>query len=179
MQPRFTPQTLVCADDRAAPRRGRIDTCKENSMTTRTAKARWSGPVPDGSGTVALGSGLFEGEYGFRSRMGDGSGGTNPEELLGAAHAACFSMALSLALGQAGYPPGSVATTAKVHLEKTGDGYAIPRIDLEAVISAEGLDEETMQRIAGEAKSGCPVSKALAGVGIHLAARLNPASGGS
>ncbi len=141
-------------------------------MIRRTAQAQWKGGVPDGTGEVSLGSGLFKGPYGFQSRMGDGSGGTNPEELLGAAHAACFSMALALALGQAGHAPESVRTKATVHLEKGEKGYSIPLIELATEVCAPGIEDEEFQSIAQNAKANCPVSKALAGVDIRLDAIL-------
>lgn len=141
-------------------------------MTVRTANAEWQGKVPDGSGKLALGSGAFRGEYSFRSRMGDGQGGTNPEELLGAAHAACFSMALSLMLGNAGHAPTRVHTDARVHLEQNDGNFAIPLIELETLAEVPGLDDAQFQRIAQVAKTNCPVSKALAGVQIRLTARL-------
>src|SRR5262245_38963412 len=99
-------------------------------MITRKAEAEWRGPVREGGGTLKLGSGAFEGPYSFKSRF-EGGIGTNPEELLGASHAGCFSMALSLILTMAGHPPSRIHTTAKVHLEKTPDGYRIAAIDLE------------------------------------------------
>ncbi|MGA8278460.1 MAG: OsmC family protein [Rhodanobacteraceae bacterium] len=141
-------------------------------MITRNAQARWKGDVPDGSGEVSLGSGLFKGPYGFKSRMGDGSGGTNPEELLGAAHAACFSMALALALGQAGHAPDSVETKARVRLENEQGGYAITLIELATAVAVSGIEDEEFQKIANDAKTNCPVSKALAGVEIRLDATL-------
>ena len=98
-------------------------------MPQRTASARWQGSLQDGKGTMRLGSGAYEGQYSFASRFEDGTG-TNPEELLGAAHAGCFSMALSSALSKAGHVPDEVSTTATVHLEKVGDGFTITRIDL-------------------------------------------------
>lgn len=142
-------------------------------MVTRTARAQWTGGVPDGTGSVALGSGVFEGAYGFRSRMGDGQGGSNPEELLGAAHAACFSMALSLALTQEGHPPESVRTQAQVHLEERNDGYVIPLIELHTHARVPGIEDTHFQALAVNAKSNCPVSRALAGVEIRLVARLD------
>src|SRR5438477_13195431 len=99
-------------------------------MPVRSAKAQWDGTLKEGQGTMSLGSGAFTGQYSFNSRFESGTG-TNPEELIAAAHAGCFSMALSHALAQAGFPPKRVHTTAKVHLEKSGDGFAIPRIDLD------------------------------------------------
>lgn len=141
-------------------------------MVTRTARAQWTGNVPDGEGSVALGSGAFEGPYGFRSRMGDGQTGTNPEELIGAAHAGCFSMALSLALTQAGHPPESIRTRAKVHLEQRDGGYVIPLVELETDAQVPGIDDARFQALANDAKLNCPVSRALAGVEIRLTARL-------
>jgi osmotically inducible protein OsmC len=112
---------------------------------------------------MALGSGAFEGPYSAQSRFEDGSG-TNPEELLGAAHAGCFSMALSLALGQAGHPPESIETEATVHIERADDGFAINRIDLVTRARVPGIEDAAFQETAQAAKAGCPVSKALASV---------------
>jgi osmotically inducible protein OsmC len=140
-------------------------------MPARTAKAEWRGALMDGSGRVELGSGTFAGPYDFRSRFQDG-GGTNPEELIGAAHAGCFSMALSNMLAQAGSPPEYVRTTAKVHLEKGDAGFAISRIDLDTEGSVPGMDEATFLGHAQNAKAQCPVSKALASVEITLTAKL-------
>jgi osmotically inducible protein OsmC len=131
----------------------------------------WQGDVPKGTGHIKVGSGAFEGPYDFRSRSADGST-TNPEELLGAAHAACFSMALSGVLMGAGLTAERIHTTAKVHFEKVGAGFGIPRIDLETEATVPGLDEAAFQQHADNAKKNCPVSKALAGVEIHLAAKL-------
>jgi osmotically inducible protein OsmC len=141
---------------------------------TRTAQAIWMRGVPQGSGKVQLGSGAFEGDYSFTSRMADGAG-TNPEELLGAAHAACFSMALSLGLTQAGHPPSSISTVAKVHFGQTEAGFAISKIELETEGVVPGVDDSTFQQAAAAAKSGCPISKALAAVDITLQAKLQPA----
>jgi lipoyl-dependent peroxiredoxin len=140
-------------------------------MPARTASARWEGGLRDGSGTMRLGSGAFEGAYSFSSRFEDGTG-TNPEELLGAAHAGCFSMALSLGLEQAGHPPTSVETTAEVHLGKGDGGFEISRIDLHCTAAVPGIDAATFEAQAATAKAGCPVSKALAGVDITLDAQL-------
>ena len=126
----------------------------------------------EGTGHMRLGSGAFDGAYDFRSRFGEGAG-TNPEELIGAAHAGCFSMALSGILTKAGHAPQSVRTTAKVHLEKQGEGFAITRIDLDTTAVVPGLDDAAFQGHADAAKKGCPVSKALAGVAIGLTARLS------
>ncbi|MBN2624753.1 MAG: OsmC family protein [Acidimicrobiales bacterium] len=140
-------------------------------MPERTATARWEGGLREGEGTMRLGSGAFEGRYSFSSRFEEGTG-TNPEELLGAAHAGCFSMALSLALEQAGHPPTSVDTSARVHLERADSGFEIARIDLDCTADVPGIDDAGFQAHAATAKAGCPVSKALAGVEIHLDARL-------
>lgn len=141
-------------------------------MPTRNANAQWRGDLQNGQGTMKLGSGAYEGRYSFKSRFEEGSG-TNPEELIAAAHAGCFSMALSHGLAQAGYTPTRVQTTAKVHLEKQGDGFAIPRIDLVTEAEVPGIDEETFRRQANDAKENCPVSKLLkGGAEITLDARL-------
>ena len=140
-------------------------------MPVRKANAVWEGSLKEGSGKVALGSGAYEGPYSFGSRFEEGTG-TNPEELIGAAHAGCFSMALSAGLGRAGFTPTRVATSAKVHLEKVGEGFKITRIELDNESQVPGLDESTFQEHAKKAKEGCPVSQALAGVEISLNARL-------
>lgn len=140
-------------------------------MVTRTSQAEWRGPLAGGDGSVKLGSGAFEGRYSFNSRFEDGPG-TNPEELLGAAHAACFSMALSLVLGQAGFAPRRISTTAAVDIDRSGDGFAIPRIRLTTEADVPGIDLATFTVHAEAAKGGCPVSKALAGVEISLVAHL-------
>ena len=140
-------------------------------MPARTADAQWEGSLQDGKGTMRFGSGAFEGQYSFASRFEEGSG-TNPEELIAAAHAGCFSMALSGGLGRAGFTPDSVRTTAKVHLEKGDAGFSITRIELETEAAVPGIDESTFQEQAETAKANCPVSKALAGAQISLKARL-------
>ena len=139
-------------------------------MPTRNAHARWQGDLKSGKGTMKLGGGAWEGPYHFASRF-ESAEGTNPEELMGAAHAGCFSMALAAALGKAGFQPRHVHTTAKVHLEKVGEGFAITAIDLDTEADVPGIDEATFQKTAEGAKTGCPVSKALA-VEIRLHARL-------
>ena len=141
-------------------------------MAARQATAEWHGNLMEGTGHMRFGSGAFDSAYDFRSRFGDGAG-TNPEELIGAAHAGCFSMALSGILTKAGHPPQSVRTTAKVHLEKQGEGFAITRIELDTDAVVPGLDDAAFQGHADAAKKGCPVSKALAGVQIGLTARLS------
>ena len=140
-------------------------------MAIRKADAVWEGGLQNGKGKVSLGSGAFEGNYSFKSRFEDGSG-TNPEELIGAAHAGCFSMALSLALEQAGYSPERVSTKAHVHLDKEGEGFAIKKIDLITEAKIPAISEEDFQKQAKTAKENCPVSKALAGVDISLDAKL-------
>jgi osmotically inducible protein OsmC len=140
-------------------------------MPTRTSSALWEGNLRDGSGTMKLGSGAFEGAYSFKSRFESGTG-TNPEELIAAAHAGCFSMALSNALSQAGFTPTSIATSAAVHLDRVADGFGITKIDLDTVGAVPGIDDAKFQELAAEAKAGCPVSKVLTGAEITLSARL-------
>jgi osmotically inducible protein OsmC len=137
----------------------------------RTSKAQWNGSLKEGSGTVALGSGAFEGAYSFPSRFENGAG-TNPEELIAAAHAGCFSMALSAELGKAGHTVTRVSTEAKVHLEKGDAGFSITRIDLVTEAEVPGIDAATFQQHAEGAKKGCPVSRALSAVEITLDATL-------
>jgi lipoyl-dependent peroxiredoxin len=140
-------------------------------MPVRKASAVWEGTIKEGQGRVSLGSGAFEGRYSFGSRFEEAAG-TNPEELIGAAHAGCFSMALSGALSRAGHTPTRIATTAKVHIEKVGEGFKITRIELDNESEIPGLDDAAFQEFARKAKEGCPVSQALAGVDITLTARL-------
>ena len=140
-------------------------------MPTRNAEAQWEGDLKSGKGQVRLGSGTYQGAYSFQSRFESGTG-TNPEELIAAAHAGCFSMALAHALAQAGHTARRVHTTAKVHLEKTADGFGIPRIDLVTEADVPGIDAAEFQRQAEQAKRGCPVSKVLAGANITLDAHL-------
>jgi osmotically inducible protein OsmC len=140
-------------------------------MPTRTANAEWQGDLQSGKGHMRLGSGAFDGSYDFRSRMGDGAG-TNPEELIGAAHAGCFSMALAAQLGGAGFTPDSIKTDAKVHFGPVEGGFAITRIELDTAAKIPGIDDATFQQQAETAKKNCPVSKALAGVEVTLTARL-------
>ena len=140
-------------------------------MPKRTSEAVWEGTLKDGKGTMRLGGGAFEGPYSFASRFEEGTG-TNPEELLGAAHAGCFSMALSSQLAQAGFIAERVYTTATVHLNKVGDGFKITTIELDTQVKAPGIDEDTFIEKAQAAKKGCPVSQALAGVDIQLKAQL-------
>ena len=137
----------------------------------RTATAEWKGDLMGGEGTVALGSGAYEGKYSFATRFED-KAGANPEELLGAAHAGCFSMALANALAKAGFTPTSVKTTASVHLGKDDKGFLITRIDLDTVATVPGVDEATFQEHAANAKTGCIISRALAANDINLTAKL-------
>jgi osmotically inducible protein OsmC len=132
-------------------------------MATRQANAEWKGSLKEGTGEMALGSGSYKGPYSFVSRFENGSG-TNPEELIGAAHAGCFSMALAAALGRAGITPTSIRTTAKVHLGTSDAGPTITRIDLETEGEVPGIDQATFQQHAEGARKGCVVSRALGGV---------------
>jgi len=140
-------------------------------MTTSNARARWEGTLQHGKGTMTVGSGAFEGTYTFAGRF-EGGAGTNPEELIGAAHAGCFSMALSMLLEKAGHPPREIQTRAEVKLEKVGDGFAITRILLQTEADVPGMDANAFKAEAEAAKNGCPVSKALAGTKIDLEASL-------
>jgi osmotically inducible protein OsmC len=140
-------------------------------MPTRNAHAEWNGSIAEGSGTMALGSGAFEGGYSYKSRMEDGPG-TNPEELIGAAHAGCFSMALAVVLGAGGHEPESITTDAKVRFGKEGDGFAIQGVALTTRARVPGLDEDGFREAAETAKENCPVSKALTGTEISLDAAL-------
>jgi osmotically inducible protein OsmC len=143
----------------------------ETVMTIRTAHAEWRGNLAEGSGIMRLGSGTFEGPYDFRSRMGDGKG-TSPEELLGAAHAGCFSMALALELTEAGFGVQRIHTTAKVHFGKDKSGWSVQTIDLETDGSVAGIAKTVFEEYAQRAKRSCPISKALSGVEINLRATL-------
>ena len=126
----------------------------------RTADARWEGDLKGGKGSMRLGSGAFEGEFSFGTRF-EGAPGTNPEELIGAAHAGCFSMALSLGLTQAGTPPKSIETRATVHLDKVGEAMSITGIDLVTKGDVPGLSAADFQRYAEDARKNCIVSRAL------------------
>jgi lipoyl-dependent peroxiredoxin len=137
-------------------------------MTIRESSAVWKGNLNEGKGSMRLASGAYEGEYTKASRFEEGPG-TNPEELIGAAHAGCFSMFLSAILSDAGHIPTSIATTAKVHL---GAGPKITLIELATVGVVPGIDEKTFAEFAEKAKKGCPVSQALAAVEMKLTAKL-------
>ncbi|HEV8444948.1 MAG TPA: OsmC family protein [Steroidobacteraceae bacterium] len=137
----------------------------------KKGSAFWKGSLKEGGGTISTETGaLKNAPYGFKARFEDGPG-TNPEELIGAAHAACFSMALSLGLGNAGFTAESIQTEAAVRLEKVGDGFAITHSDLVCVAKIPGIDDRTFQQIAEQTKAGCPVSKVL-NAKISLAAKL-------
>ena len=140
-------------------------------MAVRKAEAVWEGNLKEGKGKMKLGSGAFEGTYSFGSRFADAKG-TNPEELIGAAHAGCFSMAFSLFLGNAGYSPERISTVAFVHLDKVGEGFKITKIELDMEAKIPDIDEKKFQEQAELAKKGCPVSQALAGSEITLKAKL-------
>jgi osmotically inducible protein OsmC len=141
-------------------------------MAIRSANARWEGDLAGGHGTMEMGGGAWSGPYSAKSRFEEGDG-TNPEELIAAAHAGCFSMAFAHELSQAGHTPESVETTAQVHLSPADGGFAINRIDLHTTARVPGIEAEEFQGIGEAAKAGCPVSKALAGVGeINLEATL-------
>lgn len=140
-------------------------------MPMRTAKGVWNGTLKNGKGKMSFGQGGMEFDYSFPSRF-EGGIGTNPEEMLGAAHAGCFSMALSLFVAEAGFTPSSIQTNATVHLDKTEDGFSITRIDLDTTADVPGMDLQAFQTQAEKAKSNCPVSRALAGVEITLRAEL-------
>jgi osmotically inducible protein OsmC len=143
-------------------------------MLVRKSSATWKGGLKNGKGTMKIGAGVYQGSYSFASRFEDGRG-TNPEELLGAAHAGCFSMALSLVLEQAGFKPERIDTTARVTVDKIPEGFKITTIELDTEGVVPGIDEKTFLEKAEAAKKGCPVSMALTGVEIRLRARLAPA----
>jgi osmotically inducible protein OsmC len=141
-------------------------------MVQRTAEAEWRGGLQDGAGTMKFGSGAFEGAYSFSSRFAEGTG-TNPEELIAAAHAGCFSMAFSAGLAKSGFPPKRVHTTAKVTFEKTSAGFAVTRIDLETEAEVPGIEEAAFHQQAENAKRDCPISRLLApGTEITMKASL-------
>ena len=132
-------------------------------MAARTGSAEWRGDLKGGAGTLSVGDGVFEGNYSFASRFEEGEG-TNPEELIAAAHAACYSMALSGILAGEGHAPDAVGTTARVHLRNVDGAPTIARIDLDTQGTVPGIDAAQFQAYAEQAKAGCPVSRALAGV---------------
>ena len=140
-------------------------------MPVRKANAVWQGGLKKGNGKVRVESGAFELPYSFSSRFEEGTG-TNPEELIGAAHAGCFAMALSMMLEEAGFPPEKLEVSADVHIDPKDGGFAITRIDLSLVGTVPNIDEATFQEKAQAAKQGCPVSQALSATRIELAAEL-------
>lgn len=141
-------------------------------MAKRKAKAIWNGDLKNGNGRMSFGSGAYEGAYSFKSRFEEGTG-TNPEELIGAAHAGCFSMALSGVLKEAGFAPESLTTDANVSLEKVDGNPAITTIELKVTGDVPEIDADTFREHAETAKKNCPVSKALAGVDIKLNVELS------
>jgi osmotically inducible protein OsmC len=141
-------------------------------MTARNGSAEWHGSIEGGAGTVSVGDGVFEGAYSYESRFAEGEG-TNPEQLIAAAHAACFTMALSSVLGAAGHVPESLRTNARVQLRNIDGAPTLARIDLETEGHVPGIDDRGFQQHAQEAKANCPVSRALAGIPeIVLSAKL-------
>ena len=136
-------------------------------MPVRNAEAEWSGNLTEGKGNLKLGSGAFEGAYSFQSRFEDAPA-ANPEELIGAAHAGCFTMALDAGLTKAGFTPTRLHTTARVRLDKVGEGFEITKITLDLDGEVPNLSKEDFEKYARDAKANCPVSKALAGTEIEL-----------
>ena len=131
-------------------------------MASRSAKATWQGTLNEGSGTMSTASGAYEGQYSFKTRYE--GGGTNPEELIAAAHAGCFTMMLSHVLGEAGHPPDSLETDARVSLRLTDEGPSITKITLQTRGRVPEIDQEAFARAAQTAKESCLISRALAGV---------------
>lgn len=141
-------------------------------MPVRKGSAQWEGTLKKGKGTLTTETGVLKKEkYSFSSRFESGAG-TNPEELIGAAHAGCYSMAFSLGLENAGFEPKSIETEDLVHIENVGDGFKITKIEINTVVDAPGIDQDTFQKIAEDTKKGCPVSQALTGVEFVLNAQL-------
>jgi osmotically inducible protein OsmC len=144
----------------------------EVGMIIRKSKAIWEGSINTGKGTMEIGAGNVKLPYSFSSRFEDGDG-TNPEELIAAAHSGCFSMAMSMILGNAGFKPAKITTIASVGIDREGDGFEIKSIKLETEVKVPGIKNEDFQKYAMMAKEGCPVSKALKAVrSIELEARL-------
>jgi osmotically inducible protein OsmC len=141
-------------------------------MAIRTSSARWDGTLTEGTGVMRTGSGGLQANFSFKSRFEEGEG-SNPEELIAAAHAGCFSMALSKGLADAGYPPVSVDTTANVHLDRVDGKPTVTRIDLVTTAVAPGIDQAEFAKVAEATKDGCPISRLLApGAEINLEASL-------
>jgi len=145
-------------------------------MPTRKAEAEWKGNLAEGEGRLKVGSGAFAGPYSFKSRFEEGQSATNPEELIGAAHAGCFTMALTAQLSRANITATRIHTAATVKLEKIGDAFSITQIELDTEAEIPGIDDATFQNYANDAKKNCPVSKALAGTEIRLNAKLHKTS---
>lgn len=141
-------------------------------MPSRKAEAEWKGNLAEGGGELKLGSGAWSGPYTFKSRFEEGQSATNPEELLGAAHAGCFTMALTAQLSRNQITPTRIHTTATVKLEKVGDAFSITSINLETEAEVPGIDDATFQKYALDAKQNCPLSKALMATPINLTAKL-------
>jgi osmotically inducible protein OsmC len=144
---------------------------KEKDMIKRKSNAVWQGNLKDSKGSVSLGSGVFSGQYSFSSRFEEGVG-TNPEELIAAAHAGCFSMALSAELSKAGYTVDEIATEAVVKMGKTDAGFVISGVQLDTKAKVQGIAEDEFLQFANIAKQNCPVSRALAALEIDLDAQL-------
>jgi len=140
-------------------------------MPVRNSEATWEGGLKGGKGNLKLGSGAYQGQYSFMSRFEQGTG-TNPEELIAAAHAGCYSMALSAMLERGGHVASRVHTIAKVSLEKVGEGFKITKIALQTEAQVPGIDEAAFKETAEKAKTGCPVSQALSATPIELDAKL-------
>ena len=141
-------------------------------MPTRKAEAEWEGNLAEGRGKLKVGSGAFEGPYSYKARFEEGESATNPEELLGAAHAGCFTMAITAALSRERITPKRIHTEARVKLEKIGDAFSITHIELETEAEIPGIDDAQFQQYAQGAKENCPLSKALASTPISLTAKL-------
>lgn len=137
----------------------------------RHAEAQWNGSLKEGKGRLKTETGALDSAYSFKSRF-EGGGETNPEELLAASHAGCFSMALSAKLTEAGHAPKSIRTKAAVHLNQVGGSWAVNKIELETVGEVPGIDAAAFQKLAADAKTNCPISKALGSVDIQLKATL-------
>lgn len=140
-------------------------------MAIRKANAVWFGDLPKGKGTMRFGGGAFEGQYSFSSRFEEGTG-TNPEELVAAAHAGCFSMAFANSLAKAGFTPTSVSTETVLHFEKTEPGFTITTSELHCTAVVPGIDKPTFEKLADEAKNGCPISRALSSTKVVVFAKL-------
>ena len=143
-----------------------------SARVTRTAQASWQGDLAAGGGRIGVGSGAYEGPFTLRARVEDVERSTNPEELIGAANAGCFTMSLANLLTESGHPPADLRTTAKVRLEQLDTGFAITNIALDTVGDVPGVNADTFASLAQQAKDTCPVSRALAGTEITLDARL-------